>query len=162
MAEEQRIEIEREDAEKGDRLSLIIIHGPLRRVTHPSWKMKRRMPYASRERRAGKSSTPVSSWCVPCEERRPHQEEREVKARCRRQRELGVIIRVVCHASNNARNYDAFQPSACRPRSPPTTPLDNARQMYRLICQYCPTFVSPLSVCPADAYARPPGSGEDR
>jgi hypothetical protein len=52
--------------------------------------------------------------------------------------------------SNNARNYDASRP--------PPTPLDNALQMYRLICQYCPTFVVPIvrpsvwpAVCLADA-----------
>lgn len=51
----------RKNDEKRDRLLLIIIHGPLRRVTHPSWKMKREMPYARHGKRAGKSSTLVSS-----------------------------------------------------------------------------------------------------
>lgn len=53
---------EEEDDEKRNRLLLIIIHGPLRRVTHPSWMMKRwKMAYARHGKRAGKSLTLVSS-----------------------------------------------------------------------------------------------------
>lgn len=45
-------------------------------------------------------------------------------------------IRIVCRAAQTMR--------AITTERPPPTPLDNARQMCRLICQYCPTFVLPI------------------
>ena len=54
------------------------------------------------------------------------------------------------HQTMRAITMHSSRPSV--PGHPPT-PLDNTRQMYRLICQYCPTFVFPSSVYPTDAYA---------
>lgn len=140
---------EKENREKRDRLLLIIIHGPLRRVTHPSWKMKRRkMPYA----RHGKE---------PVNHRRPS----PPAVRCgasRRGGAFGTKLRheagrpgVDSESSGTHQTMRAITMHSSRASAPghPPTPLDNARQMYRLICQYCPTFVSLSCVCPADAYA---------
>lgn len=55
------------------------------------------------------------------------------------------------HQTMRAITMHSSRPSALS-RSP-RSPRDNTRQMYHLICQYCPTFVclSPSSACPADA-----------
>lgn len=69
---------------------------------------------------------------------------------------ISSSIRIVWHASNNARKLRCVSTDRPAPGPSPPTLRDNERQMYRLICQYCPTFVFTSSVCLTRRVGSPP------
>lgn len=111
---------------------------------------------ASHERRVdGKSSTLVS--CQQCVE--------ALETELRHEAADAMVerpIRVVWHASNNARNYDAFQPFVrslpVTPRRLSTIPGKCTISFANIVPLLC---LSPSSGCPADAYARSTRTDDD-
>lgn len=87
---------------------------------------------ASRERRAGKSSL------VSCRSSASETHETELRHEAGRAADSS---RLVCIKQCAQLRCIPAVRSPALSQSPPT-PLNNTRQMYHLICQYCPTFVS--------------------
>lgn len=117
-------------------------------MTHPSWKMKRRMPYASRERRAGKSSTPVSSPAHGFPRRAARGELRHDGRAWRRSESSGThqtMLAITMHSSRRP-------PASSRPQRLSTMPGKCTVSFANIVPLLCLR-------CPYDRCVCTPGSG---